>query len=179
MNNIIEIQGRRFELFLTQQEIIDVVSKIAQKINNDFRDQEVVFLSVLSGAMFFTVDLVKLITIPCKLSFLKLSSYIDIKSTGKISKVLGIDIELNSKNIILVEDIIDTGLTLTYVMNELKQFFPKDLKVASLLAKPSTSRFKYRIDYLGFNIPDVFVVGYGLDYNGYGRNLTSIYKLIE
>jgi len=179
LNNIIEIQGRRFELFLTQQEIIDVVSKIAQKINNDFRDQEVVFLSVLSGAMFFTVDLVKLITIPCKLSFLKLSSYIDIKSTGKISKVLGIDIELNSKNIILVEDIIDTGLTLTYVMNELKQFFPKDLKVASLLAKPSTSRFKYRIDYLGFNIPDVFVVGYGLDYNGYGRNLTSIYKLIE
>ena len=175
----IEIKDKKFELFISEKKIKKVVKKIANQISMDFYSEEVVFLSVLSGAIMFTVDLLKLIKVPCELTFLKVNSYLDIKSIGNVSKILGIDNDLTSKNVIIVEDIVDTGLTLTYIMNEIKQYSPKLVKIASLLVKPSISRFPYRIDYIGFNIPDVFVVGYGLDYNGLGRNLTSIYKLVD
>lgn len=179
MEKYIKIQDRKFELFITEEEINSTVARIAKQINIDFENSEIIFLSVLSGAMIFTVDLIRMIEVPCKLTFLKVSSYENIKSTGNIAKIIGIDIELTAKNIVLVEDIVDTGLTLTYIMNELKLYSPNILKIASLLVKPSISRFPYNIDYLGFKIPDYFVVGYGLDYNGYGRNLKSIYKLVE
>lgn len=175
----IKIIDREFEIFIKEEEINSAVARIAQQINTDFKNKEIIFLSVLSGAMIFTVDLIRMIEVPCKLTFLKVTSYENIKSTGSIAKIIGIDVELASKNVILVEDIVDTGLTLTYIMNELKLYSPKTLKIASLLVKPSISRFPYNIDYLGFKIPDYFVVGYGLDYNGYGRNLKSIYKLVE
>jgi len=153
--------------------------RIATEINRDYNGSSPVFVAVLNGSFMFAADLLKLIKLPCSISFTKLSSYQGTESTEKVQTLIGINEDITAKKIIILEDIIDTGITLNSFMNSLKKHQPAEIKIATLLFKPDAFKKDFKIDYIGMHIPNDFIVGYGLDYNGFGRNLPDIYKLSE
>ena len=155
------------------------IERIADEINSDLKDKAVVFVVILNGAFMFASDLYKLITLDSRISFLKLASYQGTTSSGQVKQLIGLNESLKDKTVVVVEDIVDTGHTLNSIIKQLKGFDPNDIKIASLLFKPDSFQYKYKIDYLGFSIPNDFIVGYGLDYDGFGRNLDSIYTIIN
>ena len=136
------------------------------------------FLVVLNGAFMFASDLFKKLTIECEISFVKLSSYSGTTSTETVKHLIGINEDLKGRNIILVEDIVDTGITIVHMMEELKKYEPADVKIATLLLKPEKYDKGYAIDYVAIEIPNDFIIGYGLDYDGFARNLPDIYKIV-
>jgi len=138
---------------------------------------EPVFIPVLNGAFFFASDIIRKSGITCEVSFVRVSSYSGTQSSGTIKNPVGINSDISGKKIIIVEDIVDTGETLLYLLNEISKHDPAEIKVASLLLKPSALKHEVKIDYLGFEVPNDFLVGYGLDYDGLGRNLEDIYTL--
>jgi hypoxanthine phosphoribosyltransferase len=152
---------------------------MAASINLDFEGKEVVFVGILNGAFMFAADLFKRIDIKARITFIKLASYAGTSSSGNIRELIGWNEELKDKHVIIIEDIVDTGETLEYTVNNLIIRNVTDIKIAALLLKPDSYRKNIRIDYVGFKIPNDFVVGYGLDYNGFGRNLPSVYSLIH
>lgn len=178
-NDIIYILDKKFRLYLTPQEIATRVTSIAEQINRDYRDQEPLLLSILSGSFMFTADLVRGLSVPHSIEFVRYSSYSGTSSTGQISKVLGLRSDIQGKDIIIVEDIIDTGFTISTAIRELMASTPQSIRVASLLFKPTALKHQVPLDYIGFEIPNRFVVGYGLDYDERGRNLPAIYSLAE
>ncbi len=159
-------------------EIHKATKRIADEINKEYKDKEPFFLIILNGAFMFGADLLKHINISCEVSFIRLSSYIGTKSSKEIKETLSIYDDLKNRNIIIVEDIVDTGLTIEYLQKKIKNMGALSIKIVTLLFKENNFRKKIKIDYTGFTIPNVFVVGYGLDYNGYGRNLKDIYFLV-
>jgi len=172
-----QLHDKEFEPFITEAELQAKITEIANQINTDYRGGEVHFVSILNGAFMFTADLLKHITVPSYIHFLKVRSYEGTQSTGAISSIIGLTDSLEGKQVIVVEDIVDTGATMQHVYKEVSKMNPESLKVASLLLKPEAYRGDVKIDYLCFSIPNKFVVGYGLDYDGLGRNFKDLYQL--
>lgn len=168
-----------FEPFLSKEKIQSRVVELSQDITSDYKGKKPIFLSILNGAFIFVADLVRACDLTCETTFIKLSSYDGVKSTGNVTTLIGMDIDLKERDVIVVEDIIDTGETLFQFLKELRKLEPASVKLASLLVKPDALIYDINVDYKGFDIPNKFVIGYGLDYNGEGRNLASIYQLAE
>ena len=164
---------------ISQSDISAKVKKMGKEISSFYKGESVVFVVILNGAIIFAADLFRAVSIECKLDFVKVSSYKGTKSEGKIRFEKDLTLDISGKNIIIVEDIIDTGNTIKYLKKHMKRKNPKSIRVASLLMKPDSSDISTVIDWLGFEISSEFVVGYGLDYNQEFRNLNAIYKLGE
>ena len=175
----IQLHDKTFASFIAVHEIKNAVGIVANEINSFYKQKTPVILPVLDGAFVFAADLAKQLTIQAKFSFIKYKSYHNTQSTGTVSQLLGLDIDIKGQDVLLVEDIIDTGLTLHYLLAELKQHQPASIKIATLLAKPDALKVPLEIDFKGIEIPNRFVVGYGMDYNGLGRNLDGVYVLKE
>lgn len=174
---MIQILDKSFELFIKAEEIQQEVKSLAEKINTDYKGKEVVFLSVLNGAFMFASDLVKHITIECEITFVKMSSYSGIESRGRVDELIGLASDLKDKHVIIVEDIVDTGITIDKIVSLLESEYPASFSVCTLLYKPDAFKGRKKPDYVGFSIPNAFVVGYGLDYEEKGRNLDAIYQV--
>lgn len=172
-----KLWGKVFEPFLSEDLLQEKIVMMAAEINMDYQDKEIHFISILNGAFIFSSDLFKNINIPCYMHFLKVRSYEGTQSTGAVSNIIGLTEPLENKHVIILEDIVDTGATMQHVYKEVAKMNPASIKVASLLLKPEAYKGQINIDYLCFSIPSKFVVGYGLDYDGLGRNLKDIYQL--
>ncbi|MFC2081338.1 hypoxanthine phosphoribosyltransferase [Bacteroidota bacterium] len=174
-----KVHNKEFEVFITNAEIRKVISDIAIQINTDLAGKEVIFLGILNGAFMFASDLFREITLECQISFLKLASYAGTSSTGTVKRLIGINEDIYNKTVVILEDIVDTGVTLDNIIKQLKGYEPKEIKVATMLFKPEAYTKELKLDYVGIEIPNDFVLGYGLDYEGYGRNLADLYKVID
>ena len=177
MKNEVSIKEKKFELFITDDELADIVQEIANSLNK-ITIENPLFIAILNGSFLFAADIIRKITIPnSEISFIKLTSYSGTNTTGKVKQLLGINGNISGRNIIILEDIIDTGVTLEKIMNLLQKENVANIKVATLLFKPNAYKKDIKIDFIGKSIPNDFVVGYGLDYDEIGRNLPHIYKL--
>jgi hypoxanthine phosphoribosyltransferase len=174
----IRVHDKDFEIYLSEAAIQERVKNIAEEINREYEGKRPLFVAILNGSFMFTSDLFKYLTIEAELTFIKLASYKGMKSTGNVITSIGLDAELFEKDIIILEDIVDTGKTLYNFLPKLKDHHPASLKIAALLHKPEATQYPLTIDYTGFSIPDKFVIGYGLDYDGLGRNLREIYQVV-
>ena len=175
----IQLHDKFFTPFIDARELHGAVTLVADKINSCYKQKTPIVLPVLDGAFVFAADLAKQLTIQAQFSFIKYKSYHNTQSTGTVRQLLGLDIDIKGQDILLVEDIVDTGLTLHYLLADLKQYQPASIKIATLLAKPDALKVPLEIDFKGIEIPNRFVVGYGMDYNGLGRNLDGVYVLKE
>ncbi len=175
---IVQVKDKKFELYLSETEIQDQIKKIAIAINKDYVGRRPLFIAILNGSFMFASDLFKQLTIDAELCFIKLASYKGMTSSGQVLSAIGLDVDLFEKDIIIIEDIVDTGKTLNEFIPKLIHQQPASLKIAALLNKPDALEFPIPVDYLGFSIPNKFVVGYGLDYDGLGRNFKEIYQLV-
>ena len=175
----IQVKDKSFSLFISEKEILKEVKRIAAQINKDFRGEEPVFLAVLNGSFIFAADLMKEINLPCEISFVKLASYQGVSTTGQIREVIGLNIDLTDRPVIIVEDIVDTGLTMAHMMEVLKQQNPASIDICTLLLKPGKLQVDLDIKYCCLEIPNDFIVGYGLDYDGYGRNTRDIFTSVK
>lgn len=176
---LIRVKDKDFEIFIPAGQIEGVVQQMADRINADFEGKNPLFLAVLNGSFVFAADLLRKISIPCNISFVKFASYSGTQSTSTVKELIGLNEEVKGRHIILIEDIIDTGITIDLILANLIKLNPADVKIACFCHKPDAFRESFRIDYIGMNIPDEFIVGYGLDYDGYGRNLPDIYKIVK
>jgi len=174
----IKVHDKIFVPYLSEQEIQQQIKKMADAINADYAGLRPMFIAILNGSFMFAADLFKQITIDAEICFIKLASYKGASSSGQVITAIGLDVDLIGKDLIILEDIVDTGKTLNAFLPKLMHQQPLSLKIAALLHKPDAMKFPIRIDYLGFSIPNKFVVGYGLDYDGLGRNLKEIYQVI-
>jgi hypoxanthine phosphoribosyltransferase len=175
----VQIIDKDFELFLSEAEIQSEISKLAVKINKDYAGKNVIFLGILNGAFMFIADLLKGVDLDCEVSFIKVSSYKGTSTTGNVHELIGLVNSLKDKHVLIVEDIVDTGLTLDKIYSIIDHDEPTSLEVVSLLYKPDSFKGNHPPKYFGFSIPNKFVVGYGLDYLERGRNTSAIYKLKE
>ncbi len=171
------ILDKSFVPYISEEEIDKAVQKVAAMINADYSTKSPLIVSVLNGSFMFTSDLMKKITVECHLSFIKLASYEGTSTTGTVNELIGLNESVEGRDLILIEDIVDTGNTLEKLYQILETQKPKSIKIATLLYKPAAYKKAYKIDYVGLEIPNAFVVGFGLDYDGLGRNLSSIYVL--
>ena len=175
----VKVHDKTFEIFLKNQEIQKAIDKMAKIIAADVKDKQPLFLVVLNGAFIFAADLMRRFDFDCEVSFVKLSSYVGTKTTSVVREIIGLDEVLHNRTVIIVEDIIDTGITMASTIPKLLKLEAKEVKLATLLFKPNAFQKDFPIDYIGMEIPNDFIVGYGLDYDGFGRNLPDIYKLKE
>ena len=175
----IKLHNKTFDIYLSEEVIQEKVKSIAAQLNNDYKGKRPLFIAILNGSFMFAADLFKNLTIEAEISFIKLASYRGMKSSGKIITAIGLDQDLFGRDVVILEDIVDTGKTLNEFLPKLLHQQPKSLKIAVLLHKPEATQFSLSIDYLGFSIPDKFVIGYGLDYDGLGRNLKEIFQLVD
>lgn len=176
---VIQIQDKSFETFIPEQDVIASIDKVAEKINSDLNGVRPLFVCVLNGAFMFASDLIRRITLECEISFLKVASYEGTQSTGKVKQLIGLNEDIKGRTVVLIEDIVDTGETMVMLLEQLRGLGAADVRIATLLYKPDSCRDDLKPDYVGISIPPDFIVGYGLDYNGYGRNLTDIYTLVK
>ena len=175
----IQIKDKSFTTFLPEEKILKEVTRVANEISRDMEGKKPLFLSVLNGSFMFTADLMKNLTIPCEVSFVKLASYQGTESTGKVKELIGLNSDIEGRSIVIVEDIIDTGHTMVNILKTLKAHNPKEIKIATLLVKPDKLEVDLHIDYVAMSIPNDFIVGYGLDYDQLGRNYRDIYTVVE
>jgi hypoxanthine phosphoribosyltransferase len=175
---VIKVHDKSFEIYLSEELIQKRVKELAETINNDYQEKQPMFVAILNGSFMFASDLFKHLTIHAELCFIKLASYKGLKSSGNVVTSIGLEDDIFNKDVIIVEDIVDTGKTLHNFLPKLLHQQPKSLKIATLLHKPEATAYPLELDYIGFSIPNKFVVGYGLDYDGLGRNLKEIYQLI-
>ena len=175
----IQVLDKKFKPYIKAQQIQEQVGKLAQQINIDYAGKKPLFIAILNGSFMFAADLFKELTIDAEICFIKLASYKGTKSTGNVITSIGLDEPLKNRHVIIVEDIVDTGKTLYEFLPQLVNQQPSSLKIAALLHKPEALTFPLTIDYLGFNVPDKFLLGYGLDYDGLGRNLKEIYQVVD
>ncbi len=176
---LIKLHDKTFDTYISEQQIQEKVKEIAGRLNQEYKDRRPLFIPILNGSFMFAADLFKYLTIDAEVSFIKLASYKGMKSSGNVITAIGLDMDLYDREVIIVEDIVDTGKTLNEFLPKLDHQQPRSLKIAALLHKPEATQFPLKIDYLGFSIPNKFVVGYGLDYDGLGRNYKEIYQLVS
>ena len=177
--SIVRIKDKTFKTSITEAEIKERVKALAQQISKDLDGQTPLFLGVLNGAFIFAADLMREMTIPCEISFVKLASYQGTVSTGKITEVLGINEDLTDRVVVIVEDIVDTGLTMKRMVENLGTRRPAEVHICTLLLKPDKLQVPLDIEYVAMEIPNEFIVGYGLDYDQQGRNLKDIYTVVD
>ena len=175
----IKVKDKDFEISIDAFTIDAAVQKMANDINRDYEGKNPLFLAILNGSFVFAADLIRKITIPCQISFVKLASYSGTSSTEEVRELIGLNEDLSGRHLIIVEDIVDTGITLERLLQDLEKFKPASVKLACFTFKKEAFKKNFRIDYLGITIPNESVVGYGLDYDGYGRNLPDIYKIVK
>ena len=176
--DVIKVHDKTFETYLSEDTILKRVKEMAVVINNDYAGRRPLFIVILNGSFMFAADVFKYLTIEAEICFIKLASYKGMKSSGKVVTSIGLEEDLFGKEVIILEDIVDTGKTLHNFLPKLIHQQPKSLKIAALLHKPEATEYPLTLDYVGFVIPNKFVVGYGLDYDGLGRNLKEIYQLL-
>ena len=177
--SVVKIKDKTFKTSIPEKEIKARIQAVADRINHDLADKNPLFLAVLNGAFVFAADLMRMITIPCEISFVKLASYQGTTSTGKITEVMGINEDLTDRTIVIIEDIVDTGLTMKRMIESLGTRHPASVHICSLLVKPEKLQVDLNIEYAAMEIPNDFIVGYGLDYDQQGRNLPDIYTLVN
>ncbi|OJU54921.1 MAG: hypoxanthine phosphoribosyltransferase [Bacteroidales bacterium 45-6] len=177
MENV-KIKDKEFALFIPETKILEQIGRVAEEINRDLADKNPLFVCVLNGSFMFAADLMKRVNISSEISFVKLSSYKGTSSTGKLKELIGLQEDIEGRSVVIVEDIVDTGHTMVSVIEQLKQKNPADVRVATLLYKPNALKVELKLDYVAMEIPNDFILGYGLDYDGYGRNLSDIYKIV-
>ncbi|NCD42658.1 MAG: hypoxanthine phosphoribosyltransferase [Bacteroidia bacterium] len=177
--NIVTVKDKTFAISIRDTELDAATRCIAQAINRDIRGKNPLFLCILNGAFMFAADLMKKITIPCQLSFVKVASYEGTTTTNHLANLIGLTENIAGRTVIVVEDIIDTGYTMEQIIAMLHERGAAEVRIATLFFKPDSFQCKYAIDYIGMEIPNDFIVGYGLDYDGYGRNLPHIYSLLS
>jgi len=177
--NKINLGDRCFELFISHTEIDKAICKVAKVVNEEYKNDCPILLITLNGAIVFAVDLLKQLTINCRVSCIKLSSYDRTECTHTMTNLIGLNEDLTNQRVLIIEDIIDTGNTYAYIMDMLKSQNVKDVKIATMTFKPDAYRQSLPVDFIGLSIPNKFVVGRGLDYDGLGRNLIDIYQVCE
>ena len=175
----IKVKDKEFAISIPAEELKAQVLRVAKEINRDYEGRCPVFLAVLNGSFIFAADLLREVTIPCEISFVKLASYEGVNSTGEIREVVGLNMDITGRPVIIVEDIVDTGLTMAYMLETLRQQNPASIDVCTLLLKPDKLKVSLDVRYCCMKIPNDFIVGYGLDYDGFGRNTKDIYTLVE
>jgi hypoxanthine phosphoribosyltransferase len=175
---VIKVHDKSFETYLSEEIIQQRIKEMAASINKDYEGKRPLFIAILNGSFMFAADLFKHLTIPAELCFIKLASYKGMKSSGKVVTSIGLEEDIFGKDVVIVEDIVDTGKTLHRFLPKLVHQQPKSLKIVTLLHKSEATEYPLSLNYIGFDIPDKFVVGYGLDYDGLGRNLKEIYQVI-
>ncbi len=175
----IKLLDKEFELSISFEQIDKALEKMAEKMNAELADKDPLMICILNGSFMFAADIMKKLNFPCEISFVKLSSYEGTSTTGKVKEIIGLTEDIEGRTIVILEDIIDTGVTMEKIKKQLIGYAPADLKIASMLYKPDACKVDINIDYIGIDIPDKFIVGYGLDYDGYGRNLPNIYTIVE
>ena len=176
---IVKVHDKSFETYLSEETILERVKQLAEAISKDYAGKRPLFIVILNGSFMFAADIFKQLTIEAELCFIKLASYKGTKSTGNVITSIGLDEPLKDRHVVIIEDIVDTGNTLNVFLPQLYNQQPASLKIASLLHKPDALEYPITIDYLGFSVPNIFLLGFGLDYDGLGRNLAEIYQLIE
>ena len=175
----IQLKDKTFRINFTSEEILKQVNRVASEIDRDYADKTPLIIVVLNGAFMFASDLMKAMDINCEISFVKLSSYEGTQSTEKVKEIIGLNQNIEGREIIIVEDIVDTGITMENLLADLHKMKPNSIRVATLLFKPESFRKDFKIDYIVLSIPNDFIVGYGLDYDQLGRNLSDIYIITE
>ena len=178
-SRILKVKDKTFAISISERTIKSQIRRVAEKINRDYEGKEPVFLAVLNGSFIFAADLLREINLPCEVSFVKLASYEGTNTTGNIREVIGLNVDITGRPVIIVEDIVDTGLTMAHMLDSLKGQNPESIDICTLLLKPSKLKVKLDVRYCCKQIPDDFVVGYGLDYDGFGRNTKDIYTIIQ
>ena len=175
----IQIKDKRFIPFIPEEQILKEVARVADEMNRDLEGKNPLFLSVLNGAFMFSADLMRNLTIPVEISFVKLASYAGTSSTGKVKELVGLNDDIEGRTVVIVEDIVDTGVTMKHLLETLQAGKPKEIRIATLLLKPDKLKVDLDIQYVAMRIPNDFIVGYGLDYDGLGRNYRDIYTVVE
>lgn len=175
----IKVRDREFAVSIPEEKIKARVAEIAAQISHDLEGKRPLFLAVLNGSFVFAADLLRGIDTPCEISFVRMASYEGTSSTGDVKQLIGLKEDIKDRTVVIVEDIIDSGLTMVHLLDLLKEKQPADIKIAALLVKPGNLKVNLDIPYCCFEIPNDFIVGYGLDYDGEGRNLPSIYTVTE
>lgn len=179
MHDIIHVHDKYFKPFIEAEEIALKVKELATTLNADYKDKRPLFISILNGSFMFSADLFKALTIDAEICFIKLASYKGTKSSGQVITAIGLDTDITGRHVIILEDIIDTGKTINQFLPQVFNQQPASVKIAVLLHKPEATIYPVQIDYKCFTIPNKFVLGYGLDYDGLGRNLDKLYQLRE
>lgn len=174
---MIQIKDKQFVPLIDEQQLLRQIEKISTAIANDYRDKNPLFIVILNGAFLFAAEIFKRLDIECEITFTRLASYIKTSSSGKVTMLMELPDNVTGRHVIIVEDIVDTGRTLAEFLPHLQLKKPSSIRIASLLTKPTALKEAIHVDYPGFAIDDKFVVGFGLDYDGAGRNLTGIYQL--
>ncbi len=177
--NPIRIKDKDFVLSISDADIQQAVKRVGEAINRDLADKNPLFICVLNGAFMFAGDLMKVVNIPCEITFIKLSSYDGLYSTGAVKEIIGLNESVVGRNVVVVEDIVDTGVTMEKILGSLRAKGANEIHVATFLQKPDALQRDIQVDYVAMKIPSRFIVGYGLDYDGYGRNLKDIYTVID
>ena len=173
------IKDKKFSLFLSEDLISKGIKSIAESIKRDLNEKDPLFVCVLNGAFMFTSDLIKQLDFPCEVGFIRLKSYEGTKTGGDVKEIFGLVEEVKNRHVVILEDIIDTGYTMSRLVSQLSRKNPASLRIATLLFKPEARQSAIKPDYVAMNIPNDFIVGYGLDYEGHGRNLRNIYKICD
>tara|TARA_B100001287_G_scaffold114804_1_gene96540 strand:- start:3044 stop:3577 length:534 start_codon:yes stop_codon:yes gene_type:complete len=173
----VTLRDKNFRLFISNEKLISSISSLAKKINSDYRSKHTLFICVLNGSFMFASELISQFVHNCEVSFVKFASYDGVSSSGRVSELIGINEDLNKKDIIIIEDIVDTGLTIKKVVDHVSNFNPNSIEIATMLFKPKAYKEKIPLKYKAINVGNEFLVGFGLDYNGLGRNLEGIYIL--
>ena len=177
--SVIQVIDKKFKPYISAAQISERVKELAKEINIEYAGKRPIFIAILNGSFMFASDLFKDINIDAEICFIKLASYKGTRSTGNVITSIGLDEPLKDRHVIIIEDIVDTGNTLHQFLPQLYNQQPASLKIASLLHKPDALKYPIVIDYLGFSVPNIFLLGFGLDYDGLGRNLAEIYQLVE
>ena len=176
----VNIHDKTFELYIPYEKIRSVIEVMAEKMNTDFAEKDPLFVCILNGSFMFAAELFKRIDLmKAQITFVKLASYHGDKTSGEVKQLIGFNENLTGRTVVILEDIVDTGITLDNILEQLKLLKPAEIKVATLLLKPDALKKEVQLDYIGLKIPNDFIVGYGLDYNGLGRNLIDIYSVVN
>ena len=178
MKEVIVINDKQFELLIEQEVIENEIKRVAERINKELKDKRPLFIAVLNGAFMFAGELMKQVNILSEITFVRLASYHGTTSTNDLKTVLGLNESIKGRSVVIVEDIVDSGNTMVSLLEELGKYEPEEIRIATLLYKPAAMKQKLNLDYVALEIAIYFIVGYGLDYNGYGRNLKDIYKVV-
>jgi hypoxanthine phosphoribosyltransferase len=177
VNQTVQLHDKSFAIDIREERILQAVAELAGRINSELGDERPLFLGVLNGSFMFLSDLMKCVDIPCEVSFIKVASYDGTSTTGEVKQILGLNEQISGRTVVIVEDIVDTGHTIQHLHDLLQTHQPKQIKIATLLFKPEAYTKSIPLDYVALEVPNDFLVGYGLDYDGLGRNLKHIYKI--